>query len=290
MSARLGATLLLVLLALAGLVAWRSVYVVGQGQSVLCTRLGRLDGGPLGPGLHVVSPLDQVHRFDQRIVTRTYAGESFLTAGQQPLEMDFYLKWRVRDVPLFYQTTSGDEGVAAQRLADLARDRLKNAVAHETLGQISRSARAGLGNAGLAALRADAGQFGLDLIDLQVQRIDLPDDAASAVYQRMEQAFTVQARQQDASGTLQAESIRAEADRKRADILADATRQAQQIRAQADARAAAIYAQAYGKNPEFAAFTQSLQAYRSSLGREGDILVITPQGDFFKYLQSPTGK
>ncbi len=286
MGARLSGAVIAVLLVVLG---YRSVFSVPQGETVLLTRFGRIGATEYGPGLHLKAPVDQVHRFDRRVITHTYTGESFLTSDQQALTVEFFLRWRTGDVPLFYRSTGGDLDVAAQRLADLARDRLKNAVAHEPLAAVTRNARGGLDDAGFAQLRDAARTFGVDLVDLQLQRIDLTDEAANAIYQRMEQQLTAQAQQLNAAGTLQASQIRTAAERKRADILADATGQVQHIRAVADERAATIYAQAYGRNPELADFTQSLQAYRKVIGHEGDILVITPQGEFFKYLRSASG-
>ncbi|MGH8144223.1 MAG: protease modulator HflC [Steroidobacteraceae bacterium] len=270
--------------------AWSSVFAVDQGSSALRTRFGRIVGTDYGPGLHLKTPLDQVHRFDQRTTTSVYAGESFLTHDQQELSVDFYLKWRPMDIRDYYQSTAGDEDVTAQRLASLVRGPLKSTVAREALAQVSTSSRGGLSAADFAAMRASAHSLGVELVDLQLQRIDLSDESANVVYQRMEQGFNTQALQQGATGTIEADKIHADADRKRADTLAQATRQAAQIRGDADAHAAGIYAQAYGRNPEFAAFTQSLKAYKDSIGRAGDILVITPEGDFFKYLRSPGGQ
>lgn len=286
MGARLSGALIAVLLVVLG---YRSVFSVPQDETVLLTRFGQIQATEYAPGLHLKSPVDQVHRFDRRIITHSYPGESFLTSDQQALSVEFSLRWRTADVPLFYRSTGGDLDVAAQRLADLARDRLKNAVAREPLAAVASAARGGLDAAGFEQLRAAARAFGVDVVDLQLQRIDLTDEAATAVYQRMEQHLTAQAQELDASGTLQADQIRTTAERKRADILADATRQSQHIRAVADGHAAAIYAQAYGRNPELAAFTESLQAYRKVIGQNGDILVITPQGEFFKYLRSASG-
>ncbi|HEX4024665.1 MAG TPA: protease modulator HflC [Steroidobacteraceae bacterium] len=286
----MGARLTGVLVALVVVVLGaRSLFVVEQSGSALRTRFGRIVGNDYGPGLHVKSPLDQVHRFDRRLITSVYAGESFLTRDQQALSVDFDVKWRLADLRDYYQRTAGDEDLAAQRLADLVRGRLKSAVAQESLAEVTGSPRGGLGDAGFDAMRTAAHVLGVELVDLQLQRVDLTDESANVVYQRMEQGFNTQALQAGATGTIDADKIRSDADRKRADTLADATRQAAHIRADADARAAAIYAQAYGRNPELAAFTQSLQAYKSSIGREGDVLVITPEGDFFKYLLSPGG-
>lgn len=288
MARRLGWWVLALLVA--ALLLDGSLFRIAQGGRAVCTRLGQLLPGAYGPGLHWKSPLDQVHRFDERLTTRTYPGESFLTSDQRTLSVDFLLRYRITDVSSFYQGTGGDEDVAARRLADLTRDRLKATVAHETLASVQSQSRGGLSSDGFATLRAAASGLGLELVDLQLQHIDLSDQAASAVYQRMEQVFSARTQQLDASGTLQADQIRADGERKRAELLADATREAQRIRSDADARAAALYAHSYGKNPELAAFTQSLAAYKSSLEHEGDVLVITPEGDFFKYLRSPSGR
>ncbi len=279
-----------VALIVAAALAWSCVFVVDQGSSALRTRFGQIVGSDYGAGLHLKTPLDRVHEFDRRISTSVYAGESFLTRDQQELSVDFYVKWRPLNVRDYYQSTAGDEEVAAERLADLVRGPLKSAVAREPLAAVSTSARGGLSAADFAAMRASVQSLGVQLVDLQLQRVDLSDESANVAYQRMEQGFNTQALERGATGTIEADTIHADADRKSADTLADATRQAAQIRADADAHAAAIYAQAYGRNPEFAAFTQSLKAYQSSIGREGDILVITPEGDFFKYLQSPGGQ
>jgi membrane protease subunit HflC len=280
---------MLVLVVAAGLLA-SSLFSVSQGQIALCTRLGQLEAGSYGPGLHWKMPLDRVHRFDQRLTMRTYPGESFLTRDQRALSVDFLLRYRLSDAEVFYRRNGGDEDTAAQRLADVTRDRLKTAVAQETLAMAQGMARGGLSEPAFQGLRQAAQDMGVDLVDLQLQRIDLSDQGASAVYQHMEQAFSARAQELDASGTLQADQIRAGGERKRAELLADAARQAQHIRDDADARAAAMYARSYGRNPELADFVQSLAAYKSSLGHEGDVLVITPEGDFFKYLRSPTGR
>jgi membrane protease subunit HflC len=286
MAARLTAALLA---AVAVVLGYCSVFGVPQNDTALLTRFGRLEAGSYAPGLHLKAPFDRVHRFDQRVITHTYAGDSLLTSDQQALGVEFFVRWRMADVALFYRSTGGDVELAGQRLADLAREQLKNAVARESLAAVATRARGGMDDAGFEQLRGAARALGVDVVDLQLQRIDLTDEAADAVYQRMEQQLTDRAQQLDAGSTLQADQIRSGAERKRADILADATRQSQHIRATADARAAAIYAQAYGHNPELAAFTQSLQAYKDALGREGDILIITPQGEFFKYLRSASG-
>jgi modulator of FtsH protease HflC len=271
------------------LLLWRSGYIVSEGEVALRTRFGHIEGAQYSPGLHVKSPSDEVHVLDRRIVTRAYPGENFLTRDQKSLSVDFYVKWQLLDAERFFQATGGDEDMAGQRLADIIRDRLKSAVAAQPLTTVIAAARGTLSDAGYHDIGAAALELGVQLIDVQLQRIDLTDDVASAVYQRMQQSQIAQAQQQRASGVADGEKIRADAERKRAEILADATREAQRIRGEADARANAAYARAYAHNPEFAAFYRSMQAYRNTLGRDGDILVIAPEGEFFKYLHSASG-
>jgi membrane protease subunit HflC len=277
-------------IALAALLLWRSAFTLDEGEIALRTRFGQIQGQQYGPGLHLKSPLDEVRIFDRRIMTRVYSGESFLTRDLKALSVDFFVKWQLRDAARFFQATGGDEDMAALRLTDIVRDRLKSAVANQPLARVIADAHGTLGDANLREIDAAAKDLGIGLIDVQLQRIDLTDDVASAVYQRMQQGQIAQAQQLRASGVADAEKIRADAERKRAEILADATREAQRLRGEADARAGAAYAKAYARYPEFAAFYRSMQAYKNTLGREGDILVIAPEGDFFKYLHSASGR
>ena len=277
-------------IALAALLLWRSTFSVTEGEVGLRTRFGQIEGAQYGPGVHLKSPFDELHIFDCRILTRAFPGESFLTHDQKALSIDFYIKWQLLDAARFFRTTGGDEDMAALRLADIVRHRLKSAVAAQPLTQVIADARGTLSDEGFSQIGAAAREFGIELIDLKLQRVDLSDDVAAAVYQRMQQSQIAQAQQLRASGLADAEKIRADAERKRADILADATREAQRIRGEADARASAAYARAYAHNPEFAAFYRSMQAYKDTLGRDGDILVIVPEGEFFKYLHSASGR
>jgi len=276
--------------ALAALLLWRSAFILNEGEAALGTRFGQIDGVQYGPGLHLKSPLDEVHIFDRRILTRAFAGESFLTRDQKALSVDFYVKWQLLDAARVFQATGGDDDMAGLRLADVVRDRLKSAVASQPLTKVIADPRGTLSDAGFNEIGAAAREFGVKLIDVQLQRIDLTEDVATAVYQRMQQSAIAQAQQLRAGGVADAEKIRADAERKRADILADATREAQHIRGEADARATAAYARAYARNPEFAAFYRSMQAYKNTLGLDGDILVIAPEGEFFKYLHSASGR
>jgi|HubBroStandDraft_6_1064221.scaffolds.fasta_scaffold77203_3 membrane protease subunit HflC len=269
---------------------WRSVYVVDEGEVALRTRLGAVAGSADGAGLHFKSPFDELHVFDRRTLSRDYTGEQFFTSDQKVINVDFYVEWRLVDALHFYQTTNGDEDRAAQSLADAVRERLKSALARQTLQNVSAQPRGTLTEAGFEQLQQAAESYGLDLIDVQLQNIGLTDDVTAAVSQRMQQGLLSQAAQLRAEGAADAEKIRSDAERKRADVLANATRQAQHLRGEADEQAASLLAKAYGRNADFAAFYRSMQAYKDTLGREGDILVITPEGEFFKYLHNANGR
>jgi membrane protease subunit HflC len=287
MAARVVSSVVLVLIAL---LLWRSAFIVDEGESALRVRFGQIAGAPCGPGLHFKSPFDEVRSFDQRVLSRLIAGESFLTRDQKALNVDFYLIWRMSDPLRFNQTSGGDEDMAALRLADQVRDRLKGAVSTQPLTAVITDPHATLSSASFNELKGAAEGLGLDLIDVQIHRIDLTDDVASAVYQRMQQGLIAKAQQLRATGNADAEKIRADAERQRAEILADATRQSQHLRGEADSKAAAAFAKAHGRNMEFSAFYRSMQAYKNTLGRDGDILVISPEGEFFKYLHSANGR
>jgi modulator of FtsH protease HflC len=287
MYARLSISLAVALIAV---LLWRSLFMVDQGTVALLTRFGQPQNAQYGAGAHVKSPFDSVLRFDKRVITHVFPGEGLLSQDQKSLNVDFYVKWRLSDATRYLEATDGDEDVVAARLADVVRERLKSAVAAAPLAAIIGNAQLLSGAASLEALRSQAAALGVEFVDAQLQRIDLPDDVANAVYQRMQQNLVAQGQQLRDQGSAQADKIRDDAEHKRAQILADATREAQRVRGEADANAALAYARAYGVNAEFAAFYRSLEAYKHTLGRDGDILVLSPEGEFFKYLHSASGR
>jgi membrane protease subunit HflC len=272
--------------AVVALVLWGVTFTVAENEFALCTHFGRVVGSGYAPGLHWKSPLDRIHKLERRIVGRSYPGESMLSSDGRALTVDFYLRWRVTDPQRYFAATAGDEDATAARLADIMRSDIKAALAAKPLTQVLSAAHAGLADAAIAAANSAFGELGTALVGVELQRVDLADDVAAAVYQRMQESYLSLAKQQRATGSAEADTLRAEADRKRTEVLASATRDAQRLRGEGDAAAAAVYARAYGRNTEFAAFYRSLAAYRNALGREGDVLVISPDGEFFKYLHS----
>jgi membrane protease subunit HflC len=272
------------------LLAMTSLFTVDQKELGIRTQFGAILGGTYEPGLHAKFPWDQVVKFERRILSQTYQGETFLTNDNRGLIVDFYIKWRVNDASRYFQATGGREEAAGDRIADIVKDGIKSVVAARPLEEIVTSERAAVTGEMLKAANDNADALGIQLIDVRVQRIDLPEDVSTRVYESMKQNFAQIASRLRAEGSRAAVTIRAEAERKRTETIANAERQSLEIRGRADAQAAAIYARSYSKYPEFYSFYRSLQAYERSLGKEGDVLVVSPEGEFFKYLKDPNRK
>lgn len=275
----------LVLAAVAVVAALTSMFTVSETQLAIRTQFGAILGSEYEPGLHFKLPWDVIFKFDRRILSQSYQGETFLTNDNRGLIVEFYMKWRVKDASRYFQSTGAQEGIAGERLAQIVKDGIKSVVAQRTLQQIVTAERAAVtgdmfGNASRAV--AD---LGVELIDVRVQRIDLPEDVSTRVYESMKQNFAKIASRLRAEGSSASVRIRASAERERTEILANAESDALRVRGAAEAQATQIYSRAYSRNPEFYAFYRSLQAYDRSIGKEGDVLVVSPDGEFFKYLK-----
>lgn len=266
-------------------------FSVRQNELAMRMAFGSIQRSDYQPGLHFMLPLvNNIKKFDKRILTRNYPEEQFLTSEGKILRIDFYVKWQINNVESFYKSTNGDEEVAASRLGAIVKDGLKGLIAKRTIQQVVVAERAEFINELLSVAGANAGELGVRLIDVRVKKINLPDEVSDSVYNRMRQDFARQAAQLRAEGAGDATQLRAEAERERTEVLAKATKDASIIRGQGDSEAAKIYANAFGRNAEFYSFYRSLQAYRESLGKQGDVLVISPDSDFFKYLNKPSAR
>jgi membrane protease subunit HflC len=266
-------------------VAARSLFTVNEAQLAIRTELGSIVGLDYAPGLHAKWPWDEVETFDKRILTQSYTGETFLTNDNRGLIVDFYIKWRVLNASQFFQATGGSEDIAGRRLAEIVKDGIKSVVAERSLERTVSAERAAVTKEMLEQAKANTAALGVDLVDVRVQAINLPDEVSTRVYESMKQNFTKIAARLRAEGQSANVRIRAEAERERTEILAAAEREALKVHGEGDAEATGIYARAYSKNPEFYAFFRSLQAYDHALGKDGDLLVVTPDGEFFKYLK-----
>jgi len=231
--------------------------------------------------------VNTVRKFDARIQTQDTTPERFLTLEQKALEVDSYAKWRILDVGQFYVSTRGNVSTAGSLLADRINDGLRDQIGARNLQEVVAGERDQL----MLDLRDElnestAADIGIEVIDVRVKRIDLPDDVRSSVYERMITERNREAQELRSRGEELAIGIRADADRQSIIFRAEAYRDAEQIRGEGDAEATSIYANAYEKDPEFFSFTRSLNAYRSTFNSKGDVLLLDPDSEYFKYLKS----
>jgi modulator of FtsH protease HflC len=277
----------LILAAFVALLVSMSAFTVRETELAVKFRFGEIVRADYEPGLHFLTPfVNNVRKFDKRILTEDYPAESFLTSEGKILRINFFVKWRISDIGRYYTATSGgSEDVANRRLGEIVKDGIKGVIARRTIQQVVAAERSEFLGDVLKVAGANVGNLGIALVDVRVKSIALPDEVSESVFNRMSQDFARQAAQLRAEGSAVSEQTRAEADRQRTETLANAYRQAEMIKGEGDAAAADIYAKAYGKNPEFYAFYRGMQAYRKSLGKRGDVLVLAPDGEFFKYLK-----
>ncbi len=281
---------LLVVLALAALAVSMSVFIVDEREMAIKFRFGEIMRSDYEPGLHFKVPIvNNIRTFPDLILTLDNRPERFLTGERKFVLVDFFVKWRISDIDSFYRATRGDELVASNRLLSIVRDGLRDTFAERTIQEVVSAERSALLTDMLTSARAASSDLGVTIVDVRVKRIDLPDEVSGSVFERMRQERARVASQLRAEGAEQSEKLRAEADRQRTVMLAEAYREAEQIRGEGDARAAEIYAEAFSQNTEFYYFHRSLEAYRRSVGRDGDILVLKPDSDFFRYFRYRNG-
>jgi membrane protease subunit HflC len=261
-----------------------SVFTVSEGQLAIKSIGGEIVESDFQPGLHFKIPLvHEVSRFDKRIITQLYRQEPFLTREQEQLKVDFYVKWRINNLRRFYESTGGVEEAANDRMGETIKDSIKTVVTQRTLQQVVTADRAEFTESMMKNARPAAEQLGVDLVDVRITKIDLPQQVQDSVFERMRATFKAQAAKLRAEGVESSERTRADANKQQTEILADAARQAGQIRGQGDASASEVYAKAYSKNAEFYSFYRSMQSYREAVGTQGDVLVIAPDNAYFKY-------
>ena len=275
------------------LLAWiasMSFFTVDERELAIKFRLGKIIQTEFEPGLHFKMPfINNVRKFPRQILTQTNPQELFLTFEKKNLFVDFFVKWRIIDVGAFYRATRGDEALAAQRLIEIVKDGVRSEFAKRTVPQVVTAERRELLDNMLANARVNARELGMEVVDVRVKRTEFPEQVSDSVFDRMRQERARTASELRAQGAEAAEQIRAEADRQRTVTLAEAYREAEKVRGAGDAEAARIYAEAYRKDPEFFSFYRSIQAYRRSLGKENDLLVLDKDSDFFQYMQRPDG-
>ena len=268
-----------------------SMFTVDQRRFAIVFQLGEIKDVITEPGLNFKWPLIQnVRTFDKRILTYDAAEpERFITSEKKPVLVDAFVKWRIIDVRQYYISVQGDEALASTRLAQTVNGGLRDEFSKRSVHDVVSGEREQIMEAVRTKADADARAIGVQIVDVRLKRVDLVQEVSESVYRRMETERKRVANELRSKGAAEAEKIKADADRQREIIIAEAYRDAQRLKGEGDAKATAIYAGAFGQNPEFYAFYRSLDAYRASFRSKGDVLVIEPNSDFFKYLKS-TGK
>jgi len=273
------------------LLAMFSMYTVNQTQEALVFQLGEVVAVRTAPGLYFKIPLIQnVRLFDIRVQTLDNKDpERFITSEKKPLLVDYFVKWKIADVKQFYVSVGGDERRAQVRLTQTVNGDLRSEFAQRTVHEAVSGERAKIIEAMRARADHDARQIGIQVLDVRIRRVELTPEVSESVYRRMEAERKRVANELRSTGAGEAEKIRADAERQREVILAEAFREAQRLKGSGDAKASSIYAEAYGRNPEFYAFYRSLESYQQGLKGKGDLLVLDPSSEFFRYFKNAPG-
>ncbi|MBP6710081.1 MAG: protease modulator HflC [Propionivibrio sp.] len=265
-----------------------SIFTVDQRQYAIVFQLGEVREVISNPGLYFKWPMIQnVRYFDKRILTLdTSEPERYITSEKKNVLVDSFVKWKIFDPRLYYVSVAGDEERAKTRLSQTVNAGLREEFGKRTVHDVVSGERDNIMEEMREKADLDARKIGVQIIDVRVKRVDLPAEVSESVYRRMEAERKRVANELRSEGSAEAEKIRADADRQREVIVAEAYRDAQQTKGEGDAKAAATYAQAFNQNPEFFAFYRSLEAYRNSFQSKSDIIVLEPNSDFFKYMKS----
>lgn len=264
-----------------------STFMVHERELAIKFKLGEIVSTIDEPGLYFKVPIiNNIKKFDSRVLTMDTPAERFLTSEKKNVIVDSFVKFRIKDARQYYTSTQGDERTATSRLSQIINDELKGQVGSQTIKEVISGERSLI----MQKVTDNAGPkteaLGIELVDVRIKRVDLPDNVSGSVYRRMAKERSTVAKTFRSRGEEQAKAIRANADRQRQEILAEAYRKAEEIRGDGDAQSAKIYADAYNKDKEFYAFYRSLDAYKNSFGNGGDVMVISPDSEFFRYFNA----
>jgi len=274
---------LIALLFLAG----SSMFIVDQREKAIVFQLGEIVSVKTDPGLYFKIPMVQsVRFFDSRILTMdAEEPDRYITSEKKNVLVDLFVKWRIVDVKQYYISVRGDEDMAKVRLSQTVNASLRDEFGNRTVHEVISGERDQIMEIMRQKADRDARKIGIEVVDVRLKRVDLPAEVSLSIYRRMEAERTRVANELRSTGAANSEKIRADADRQREVIMAEAYRDAQTIKGQGDAKAAEIYAEAFQKNPEFYAFYRSLEAYKQSFRNKGDIMILEPTSEFFKYMK-----
>ncbi|MFL0807487.1 MAG: protease modulator HflC [Oceanobacter sp.] len=280
-----------VILAVVFLVGSQGLYVINEKERAIKLKFREVVGADIQPGLHWKMPLiENVKRFDARVLTLDSDPSRFLTAGKKYVIVDSFAKWRIKNVRAYYKATSGNRNEASKLLANLVNKGLRDEIAARSLHEVVSGERDELMTKLTGLLNKETqDDLGIEVLDVRVKAIDLPEDLSKSVYDRMSAEREREAREHRSQGRELAEGIQADADRQQTIIEAEAYRDAERTRGAGDAEASRIYAAAFNKDPEFYAFTRSLKAYTESF-KEDDVILLKPDSEFFRYLKDSSGQ
>jgi membrane protease subunit HflC len=276
--------------AVLALLVYSSTFVVREWESAIKLRLGEIVGSDYAPGLHFKIPfLDDIKTFDRRIQTLDTPPQRFLTIEKKDVIVDSYAKWRILNPAQFFRSTGGSSARASRLLSERIGTSLRDAFGKSTIQEVVSEDRTELMSQVTKETDRNANELGIEVVDVRVKKIDLPPEVSESVYMRMRAERERVASDLRAKGKEAAERIRADADRQRTVTLADAYKESEQTRGEGDAKAAEIYAQAYSADPDFYAFYRSLGAYRGAFGSGGDMMVLQPESEFFRFFRAQQG-
>lgn len=270
-----------------------TVFVVDQRRFAIVFALGQVRDVITEPGLHfkLPPPFQNVIYLDKRILTLdTPDADRFITAEKKNILVDAFMKWRITDPRLFYVSFNGDESRARDRLSQIIKAALNDEITKRTVREVISGERGAVMNAVKDKVISEAKEIGVGVVDVRLKRVDYIEQINNSVYERMKAERVRVANELRSTGAAESEQIRADADRQRTVIIAEAFREAEKIKGDGDAKATAIYADSFGKNPEFARYYRSLEAYRATFKNRGDVMVVDPNSEFFKYFKQPGGK
>ena len=273
------------------LIVWASVFTVDERQRAILFKFGEILASDFEPGLHLKVPfINNVRKFDKRILTIDNQAERFLTAEKKDLIVDSFVKWRIDDVEQYYKTTQGDEATAGRLLYQNINNGLRDEFGKRTVQEVIAGDRTEI----MKIMTADASErartLGIEVIDVRIKKIDLPARVSDSVYRRMRAERERVARDFRSKGAEAAERIRADADRQRSVILAEAYRDSEIVRGEGDSEATDIYAESFSKNEDFFRFSRSINAYKNNFSTAEDIILLEPDSEFFRYFSDSRGQ
>jgi membrane protease subunit HflC len=280
-----------IIVPLTALLAWTALFTVEERQEAILFQFGEIIKSDFEPGLHVKIPfMNNVKKFDNRILTIDQKPERFLTQEKKDLIVDSYVKWRITDVVQYYKTTQGDELTAGRLLYENINNGLRDEFGKRSIQEIISGDRAQIMSLMTQQASERAKSLGIEVVDVRVKKVDYPERVSNSVYQRMRAEREREARDFRSKGHEASERIQADADRQRSILVAEAYRDSEIARGEGDAKATEIYAKAFNQDREFYKFYRSLTAYTKNFSSASDVILLQPDSDYFRYFKDPSGK